>query len=237
MKDIFHFKQFAVKQAGCGMKINTDGVLLGALAQSENPSSILDIGTGTGVIALMLAQRFRNTSIETVEIDIQAAETSRMNFRESQFSARLKAYHSSFQDFSESYPDKQYELIVSNPPFFSNSLKNPDPQKHLARHTTEGLFQDLILFAKNHLSPSGKCYFILPLEAATQVINEGLGHNLNLQSIINIKSSLLKTPHRQIIGLGFEAQEISTDNFVIYQSEKVYSSQYELALQDFLTIF
>jgi tRNA1Val (adenine37-N6)-methyltransferase len=237
MKDLFHFKQFSVNQSGCGMKINTDGVLLGALARSENPSSILDIGTGTGVIAMMLAQRFPGASVDAVEIDVQAAETARKNFMESNFSSRLKSFQNSFQDFSQSYPDKKYDLIVSNPPFFTNSLKNPDPQKHLARHTVEGLFYDLIQFAKNHLSASGTCYFILPPDAATQVLNEGSRHSLKAQSIINVKSSSSKPAHRQIIGLGFEGYETSIDDFVIYQSEKVYSSQYELALKDFFVIF
>src|SRR5687768_4750199 len=113
MKDFFHFKQFSVNQAGCGMKINTDGVLLGALVKSENPVSILDIGTGTGVIALMLAQRFSGANIDAIEIDAMASETAMQNFLNSRFSDRLKVYPHSFQNFSLEHPFKKYDLIVS----------------------------------------------------------------------------------------------------------------------------
>jgi tRNA1Val (adenine37-N6)-methyltransferase len=238
MKDFFHFKQFSVNQAGCGMKINTDGVLLGALAQSENPSSILDIGTGTGVIALMLAQRFLNATIEAIEIDASAAETAGKNFLNSKFSARLKVYPHSFQKFSQEQPLKKYDLIVSNPPFFTNSLKNPDSQKQLARHTSETLFQELVVFAKSHLTENGICYFILPLDGAKQIIDEGLKNDqLKLRHIINVRSSESKSTHRQIIGLGFEDLKNTEEFFTIYQSEKVYSVEYKNALKDFLTIF
>ena len=122
MADLFHFKQFSIDQSGCGMKVNTDGVLLGALVQATDPQSILDIGTGTGVIALMLAQRFSVAEIEAIEIDQAAYETALMNFNNLRFSNRLKAHNNSFQKFSVEQPDKRYDLIVSNPPFFLNSL-------------------------------------------------------------------------------------------------------------------
>lgn len=237
MKDIFHFKQFSVNQSGCGMKINTDGVLLGALVQSDNPSSILDIGTGTGVIALMLAQRFSSANIEAIEIDASASDTAKRNFLNSSFSSRLNVYQNSFQKFSLEHPLKKYDLIVSNPPFFTNSLKNPDNQKQLARHTSETLFKELVVFAKKHLTTIGICYFILPLDGSKQIIEEGLKHQLNLLHIINISSSESKSVHRQIIGLSFENLENIEQSFMIYQSEKVYSSEYENALKDFLTIF
>lgn len=237
MADLFHFKQFSVNQSGCGMKINTDGVLLGALAQSENPSSILDIGTGTGVIALMLAQRFPSANIEAIEIDASASDTAGLNFLNSKFSNRLKVYQHSFQNFSLEHPVKKYDLIVSNPPFFTNSLKNPDSQKQLARHTSETLFKELVVFAKKHLTTRGICYFILPLEGSKQIIEEGLKQQFKLRHSINISSSESKSAHRQIISLGFEDLKNIEQSFMIYQSEKVYSVEYKNALKDFLTIF
>ena len=107
------------------MKINTDGVLLGALVEADHPKSILDIGTGTGVIALMLAQRFANAQIDAVEIDPSAAETARRNFANSPFAERLNLFPVGFGEFFDQYPDKKYDLVVSNPPFYINSLKSP----------------------------------------------------------------------------------------------------------------
>src|SRR5258708_18444410 len=108
MADIFRFKQFNVDQTGCAMKINTDGVLLGALVEADHPKNILDIGAGTGVIALMLAQRFIEAEIDAVEIDVAAAETAGNNFNNSQFANRLNSYPLSFENFFEQNPDKKY---------------------------------------------------------------------------------------------------------------------------------
>jgi tRNA1Val (adenine37-N6)-methyltransferase len=130
MADLFRFKQFSVDQTGCAMKINTDGVLLGALAQAENPKHILDIGTGTGVIALMLAQRFTTAKIDAVEIDIIAAETAGTNFKNSPFSDRVTVFPKNFESFFDDNRERKYDLIISNPPFHINSLESPKAKKH-----------------------------------------------------------------------------------------------------------
>src|SRR5690606_20167135 len=116
MKNIFRFKQFSVDQSGCGMKINTDGVLLGALATVPGPERILDIGAGTGVISLMLAQRFPQSKVDAVEIDPSAAEAARGNFVSSPFADRLCLIEGSFQDYSTQPEAPAYNMIVSNPP-------------------------------------------------------------------------------------------------------------------------
>src|ERR1700756_535530 len=121
---MFRFKQFSVDQAGCAMKINTDGVLLGAMAGHANPLRILDIGTGTGVIALMLAQRFGNAQIDAVEIDAIAAETAARNFQNSDFCAQLHIHPVGITDYFEANAGEKFNLIVSNPPFYINSLES-----------------------------------------------------------------------------------------------------------------
>lgn len=219
------------------MKINTDGVLLGALAGFENPSSILDIGTGTGVIAMMLAQRFLRAQVDAIEIDLPAAQAAVKNFNNSAFSTRLKAYHCSFQEFSKQHPDIKYDLIVSNPPFFTHSLINPDRQKQLARHTTYLFFNQLLQFSQLHLTETGACFFILPLQAADFFVNEGQKLDLNLTQVINIRSSEQKHPHRQLIKLDFSKQDIQSKLFTIYEAEKSYTLEYRSLLKDFLTIF
>src|SRR5690606_10751482 len=163
---IFRFKEFEVEQTGCAMKINTDGVLLGAMAGSDAPARILDIGTGTGVIAMMLAQRFPSASIDAVEIDSQAVATAQKNFQRSPFSDRLQVIGGSFEHVEREY---LYDLIVSNPPFYTNSLHNPDQRKKTARHTDLTFFKTLLAFAQKSLQTSGKLQLILPTELAAEI--------------------------------------------------------------------
>src|SRR6185437_14687455 len=160
---VFQFKQFSVDQSGCAMKINTDGVLLGAFAGADDPVKILDIGTGTGVIALMLAQKFIDAKIDAVEIDENAAQTAAVNFKNSPFADRMTLYPSSFARFFDQFPKRKYDLIVSNPPFYINSLKSPGAKKTLAKHSDNDFFARLIKDVSSHLSPAGYCWLILPV--------------------------------------------------------------------------
>ncbi len=141
IKSVFRFKQFEVDQSGCAMKINTDGVLLAALAESISPKEILDIGTGTGVMALMLAQRFPEANIEAVEIDEFASATAHKNFLNSPFSERLAVKNVSIEQFQSQH---SYDLIISNPPFFVGDLKNVNEKKGMARHTDADFFEKQI---------------------------------------------------------------------------------------------
>src|SRR5688500_7905364 len=123
MSKIFQFKQFSVDQTNCGMKVNTDAALLGSIAHSDDVKTILEIGTGTGVIALMLAQRYPDAIIDAVEIDEKTALTAELNFRNSPFADRIQLIKSSFADHYSHVGGKMYDLIVSNPPYFINSLR------------------------------------------------------------------------------------------------------------------
>lgn len=219
------------------MKINTDGVLLGALADEENPLSILDIGTGTGVIALMLAQRFINAQIDAVEIDESAAKTATANFENSPFADRLALYSSGFEAFFEAHPDKKYDLIVSNPPFYINSLKSPGAKKTLAKHADDGFFDQLIQDVAAHLNANGVFWLILPPETATLVKQQAIKCGLYLQKITTLHSFKTDEPHREILAWSFTEQQIVEERLVIYDEPKVYSKQYQAALKEFLTIF
>jgi tRNA1Val (adenine37-N6)-methyltransferase len=234
---MFRFKQFSVDQTGCAMKINTDGVLLGALTNVKNPLSILDIGTGTGVIALMLAQRFPDTRIDAVEIDQTAAATADSNFKNSPFAERLTLHPSGFEAFFDAYPDRKYDLIVSNPPFYINSLQSPGAKKTLAKHTDERFFDKLIQDVSAHLTVNGVCWLILPVETAVPVKQLALQHRLHPQKIITLHSFKADAPHREILAFGFDAHQAEEEQFVIYDAPKVYSKEYEKALKEFLTIF
>ncbi|WP_184549463.1 tRNA1(Val) (adenine(37)-N6)-methyltransferase [Mucilaginibacter sp. FT3.2] len=219
------------------MKINTDGVLLGALAAADGPKSVLDIGTGTGVIALMLAQRFKQAQIDAVEIDESASITAQGNFRRSVFTDRLALYSSGFQDFFETHPDNKYDLIVSNPPFYINSLQSPGAKINLAKHAADGFFEALTEAISKQLNTNGVCWLVLPPDTATLVKKLATQNHLHLQKIIHVYSFKTDEAHREILAFGLGATELSENNLVIYDEPKVYSAIYRAALKDFLTIF
>lgn len=237
MPDIFTFKQFDVDQNACAMKINTDGVLLGALIQANNPKAVLDIGTGTGVIAMMLAQRFNNAQIEAVEIDETAAETANKNFINSSFASRLKVHPINFESFFCKFPGNKYDLIVSNPPFYINSLKSPGAKKKLAKHTDVYFFETLMDNVATHLTENGQCWLILPLETAQLVKGLAEQHQLYVNQIITLHSYKASDPHREILAFGLKKTIEQKMQFVIYEEQNKYSEQYQKALKDFFTIF
>ncbi|QJD97657.1 methyltransferase [Mucilaginibacter robiniae] len=237
MPEIFQFKQFSVDQTGCAMKINTDGVLLGAMAETISNAEILDIGTGTGVIALMLAQRFIQASITGVEMDESAAQTATTNLRHSPYTDRLQLAPVSFQEYFTKFPDKQYDLIVSNPPFYIQSLHSPAEAKTLAKHAGNSFFHQLIQQCSLHLKPKGTLWLILPLQTSALVKDLVQQCGLHLQQIINIGSYPHSAAHREILVIGAEAIELLNTRFIIYDAPKQYSNQYKQLLQSFFTIF
>jgi tRNA1Val (adenine37-N6)-methyltransferase len=234
---MFRFKQFNVDQTGCAMKINTDGVLLGALAETDHPKTILDIGTGTGVIALMLAQRFGKAQIDAVEVDESAARTAHLNFGRSAFANRMQAYAMSFGELFEQHPEKKYDLIISNPPFYINSLESPGEKKKLAKHTDESFFADLLQNAAKHLNDKGTFWLILPLQTAQLVNVIAYQYNLNQQKKISVSSYPDSVQHREIVAFTLGETLETDEQFVIYDSPKVYSQQYKNVLKPFFTIF
>ena len=234
---MFHFKQFAIDQTGCAMKINTDGVLLGALVEADVPQHIMDIGTGTGVIALMLAQRFANATIDAVEIDKTAAHTARTNFQNSKFNNRLALYAHSFESYFDNHAQKKYDLVVSNPPFYINSLESPEAKKNTAKHADGNFFENLVKAVSVHLTATGTFWLILPLDTADLVKTIAQQNNLYLQKTITIKSYPDSNPHREMLVFGLSDAKEMDEEFVIYQDEKVYSSAYIDKLKDFFTIF
>lgn len=237
MAGIFQFKQFTVDQTGCAMKINTDGVLLGALAEAENPQSILDIGTGTGVIALMLAQRFASAQIDAVEIDKPASLTATKNFQNSPFAGRLGLFHQNFEKYFEGHSEKKYDLIVSNPPFHINSLESPKANKTVAKHTDKNFFEELIIGVSQHLTENGLCWLILPLQAAEFVKELAVSNNLFLKKIITVHSFGHSTPHREILCFGLNRCEAESSKLVIYESVGNYSVDYKQLLKPYFIAF
>lgn len=162
----FSFKQFTVYQDRCAMKVGVDGVLLGVWTNVNNTNQILDIGTGTGLIAIMLAQR-NNSMIDAIEIDSKAVIQASENIKLSPWASRIKVTEISLQDFARS-SNKRYDLIVSNPPYFVNSLKSPSGERTLARHADTLTHEELIINALILLKPTGRLSVILPVKEALQ---------------------------------------------------------------------
>lgn len=157
--DYFQFKQFTIFQDRCAMKVGTDGVLLGAWTQVDNAKRILDIGTGTGLLALILAQR-SSAEIDAIEIDHDAAFQAKENVIQSSWSDRIQVIHISLQDFVQE--KRKYDLIVVNPPYFTDALQAPDPRRSLARHNHQ-LSQELLVEGVHELlDEEGRFTIILP---------------------------------------------------------------------------
>ena len=166
----FQFKEFTVHQDRCAMKIGTDGVLLGAWVDiSSQPASILDIGTGTGVIAIQLAQRSEAQTIDAVEIDDDAYEQCTENFEAAPWADRLFCYHASIQELASEF-DENYDLIISNPPFYSENFKTEDAARDKARFTDALPFQHLLVCAAHLLSEKGTFALILPKKEEAEFI-------------------------------------------------------------------
>lgn len=230
MKNIFKFKQFEVDQTNCAMKINTDGVLLAAIVKSENPKRILDIGTGTGVLALMMAQKFSFAKIEAVEIDEMASATAGRNFQFSVFSKQLSVHNVSIEQYNDPF---QFDLIISNPPFFVNDLKNTEEKKGIARHASEQFFEDLITKVDELLNSDGSFWFILPPKQAEFMIDKAKELQLFVNKIVLLHSDETKPAFRFVVCLGRADNDLIKEQFYIYESEKIYTEAYKELLKDF----
>ncbi|MCO4294604.1 methyltransferase [Solitalea sp. MAHUQ-68] len=232
-KEYFQFKQFKVYHDKCAMKVGTDGVLLGTLTETENCKRILDIGTGTGLIALILAQR-TNATIDAVEIENEAAAQAHDNFMISPWKSRLQCFHSSVFDFQ---PENKYDLIVSNPPYFINSLKSEGKKKETARHVDDAFFLNLVIKIGSMMNENGSCWIILPVNEMQHFTNEALKTGFYPYQTIEIHSFDHSGVKRIIRSFSKALKKPELEKFVIYDSPGKHSEQYKAVAQEFLTIF
>ena len=216
------------------MRINTDGVLLGAIVDHPQPYRIMDIGTGTGVIAMMLAQRFKQALVTAVEIDGPAALRAADNFERSPFTTQLKIRHG---DITTYQSDDRYDLIVSNPPYFVNDLKNPEHRKGIARHAGEDFFDGLLRKVASILAVGGKFWVILPVKQAQLLVTNAVLFTLFPHKIIHVHSDASKAEFRQIICFGFGSEPLIHENFYIYLTAGIYTDAYKNLLKDFFLAF
>jgi len=231
---MFQFKQFSLEQDRCAMKIGTDGVLLGAWTPiKNNPFSILDIGTGTGIIALMLAQRTHASQIDALEIDEEAYEQATDNFENSPWNDRLFCFHAGLDEFVEE-PEDEYDLIVSNPPFYSEDYKSENDQRDLARFQDAMPFEDLIEAADLLLSENGIFSVIIPFKEEENFLALAKEYELYPIKITRVKGSPTSDIKRSL--LAFSRNEITTiliDELIIETDRHIYTSEYIELTKDF----
>lgn len=227
---MFRFKQFTVHQDRTAMKVGTDGVLLGAWAEPEKARSILDIGTGTGLLALMAAQRNREAAIDAIEIEPEAASQARENADRSPWAGRIRIYPVSLFDF---FPSRSYDCILCNPPFFNRSTKTPDAGRTLARHTDSLSHPALLEAAGRLLSADGSFYIILPPEEATVFIHLAENYRLYLLRLTRVLPNPGKPPKRYLMKFTFTKKAVQTDELTIELSRHEYTPEYIRLTQDF----
>ena len=232
MNKPFSFKQFEVHQDRCAMKIGTDGVLLGCWAPVDNVYSVLDIGAGTGVISLIIAQRSTAETIDAVEIDEDAYEQTVENFERSPWGDRLFCYHASFQEFFTEIDDK-YDLIISNPPFYTENYKTDNKKRDLARFEDALPFEHLLYGSSKLLSDTGRLVIILPYKSEEEIITVAEQFHLYPQKITRVKGSYDAETKRSLIVLGFGRKEIIYDELVVEITRHQYTDEYIELTKDF----
>ena len=232
----FHFKEFSLSQDKCAMKVGTDGVLLGAWADiSGNPFSILDIGAGTGLIALMLAQRSGAELIDALEIDEAAYEQCVENFENSPWNDRLFCYHASLDEFAEEIEDT-YDLIVSNPPFFTENVPSGYRQRDMARAAISLPFEELLESVSRLLSGEGSFHVILPYKEEESFKEVAVKQGLFPYRITRVRGSEEKgktAVKRSLLSFSFEEKEVKIDELVIEKERHQYTEQYINLTRDF----
>lgn len=238
---IFKFKEFSIAQDRCAQKIGTDGVLLAAWASpSLKPFSILDIGAGTGVIALILAQRYGNAQIDAIELDDDAHGQCMDNFENSPWADRLFCYHAAFQEFYEEVEDR-YDLIVSNPPFYeSSNIKEIDtmsPSRQQARFDNALPFEELLYGVYKLLEDTGTFACIIPYDREDAFLKIAAHFQLVPASIAHVKGTATSVVKRSLLALRFRESENHTNpiptTLIIEHDRHIYTDAYQTLVKDF----
>lgn len=234
----FQFKQFGIQQERSAMKVGVDGVMIGAWADVSGAEHILDIGAGTGLIALMMAQRNPLAGIDAIEIDGEAYEECLFNVEQSPWSSRVKVELCSFENFAKNNKDKKYDLIVSNPPYFDNGIKAPRLSRSTARHSDslplDALFEGLTCL----LSKRGKTALILPAESLPRVKELTAQNNLFLSRLCLVKPNPQKPAFRIMVEIAnFESTLQQEELMIEFDEHFDYTPEYRKLTREFYLKF
>jgi len=231
MAEYFHFKKFSVRHDRSGMKVGTDGVLLGAWVDVRKATQILDIGTGTGVIALMLAQRAsESVTIDAVELDVQAYADAQENIAASPWHDRIHLHHTAIQNF---HPNTKFDLIVTNPPYFLKSYKPPTAQRKAARHTERLTFDDIIGTAEKLLTTNGKLNLVLPFTEGSHFIELAAHKGLHCSRKWIFRTRENKPVERLLLEFCWEKKELDEGEILLYSSGEEWSARYKELMREF----
>ena len=227
----FHFKQFTIHQEKSAMKVGTDAVLLGAWTDIDEAETVLDIGTGTGIIALMIAQK-SNALIDAIEIEKNSCEQATENVTETKWKDSITIINISLQDYIKQC-NKQYDLIISNPPYFDDSFKPPEESRSQARHTENLSFDDLVTGVKTLLHPEGKFYVILPLTEGKCFIEKMKVEGLFCNELVRVKSKQDRIEKRLMMQFSFTKSPIKESDLVIRKDDQNYTDEYINLTKDY----
>lgn len=228
---MFHFKQFSIEDSKSAMKVGTDAVLLGAWVKLKGAKRILDVGTGCGIIALMLAQRTEdNVKIEGIEIDEQSLNQAQENLEETIWCNRVLFHHLSFQKFTSPY---KYDLIISNPPYFINSQLPPASHRATARHTNSLTYEELIQHSIRLLTTKGKLAVILPYEEGKKFISLASLKGLFCNRELAFFSRQEKPQERWLMEFSFDASPTQKEQLILHSKGESWSDDYKNLTKDF----
>ncbi len=231
-QSVFKFKQFSINQENCAMKIGTDGVLLGAWFDAANASSILDIGTGTGVIAIMAGQRNEVAKVHAVEIEDKAYEQAKNNMETANWSDRLEIFHSSIQDYCKTCTSK-YDVILSNPPFFSGGTLSASNERNSFRHTVKLPNGDLLRAAQTLLTPAGKFCVILPFMEGLRFKERAMSYKLFCTRMTKVKAVADGRTERVLLQFELTDKPLVEDKLTIAIKERDFTDEYINLTKDF----
>lgn len=226
---VFRFKHFSIQQQNSALKVGTDAMLLGSLCAWDSPARLLDIGTGTGVLTLMCAQRFPFQEIIALEIDPEAANEAKQNASDSPFESPIEIVQERIQDYQ---PEQLFDAIISNPPFFENSSKNENKRAELARHTDTLSYSDLISNIERLLDPKGTAWVILPNTAEESIQELVNGSNLFMNQLIRLEGKPGKHV-RTIFTFRKLKSETTISVFTIRKEDGSYSGAYKALTKEF----
>ncbi|MGN0186124.1 MAG: tRNA1(Val) (adenine(37)-N6)-methyltransferase [Paludibacteraceae bacterium] len=232
----FSFKQFDINQDRCAMKVGTDGVLLGAWCTIDNYRCVLDIGTGTGLLALMIAQRNTQAYIDAVEIDADAAQQARENCAASPFGTRISVWHDDIRTFVAPHATA-YDSIVCNPPYFADALKCPDTQRSIARHNDTLPFDALLNAVSRLLAADGRFSTILPCHEAILFTEMAAAQQFYLTRLTHLLPTPSSTEKRRLLEFERRPGLLCEDSLIIELARHQYSQEYRDLTKNFYLKF
>lgn len=246
MAGSFRFKRFTIRNDKAALKVGTDAVLLGAaMTVSPDDSTLLDIGTGTGVIALMVAQRLlgetllgelshqkiAETQVFAIDIDGPSAEEAAENFADSPWASALTAIHTSLAGFK---PERKFDCIFSNPPFYDNSLRNPDAREATARHTESLSYREIFAFSAEWLTLAGRLSLILPADQEVAILRTAASFGLYPFRIIRIKGAARKPVKRIILEFSQTRGQVAEESLTLQDGPSRSAKYAELTKEFYL---